>query len=238
GLGELQDPSTVPSLAGALRDVDSGVRWKAAEALGKIGEPAVGVLAEALEDADSDVRWKAAVALGISESPAAIDPLIHALADPDLFVRTRAAHSLSGFGDTAIQPVRSALASPDPLVRIGAAAALGEIGGESATHSLIQALADPDPSVRKAAVSAVTLHGEKAIAPLIASLRMKEVQDTVASVLAHLGNSAVEPLVHALESPDPNVQAGAEHALGLMANPDAIHALIAFRDAQKCRDNE
>jgi len=44
----------------------SGVRWKAAEALSKIGVPAVDALIGGLSHEDDDVRWKAAIALGRS----------------------------------------------------------------------------------------------------------------------------------------------------------------------------
>ncbi|MDD1674258.1 MAG: HEAT repeat domain-containing protein [Methanomicrobiales archaeon] len=236
-LGELRDPSTVPILEEALRDEDSGVRWKAAEALGKIGEAAVSSLAKALGDADADVRWKAAVALGLSGSTTAIEPLVHALADSDPFVRTRAAHALSRFGDAAIQPVLTAMKSTDPVLRTGAVMALGEMGGESAVDALIMAFDDPDPSVRQAAVSAVVLQEEKAIVPLIATFSVEELREAAASALAHIGKPAVQPLVQALESLDPDVRDGAHRALRLMDDPDALHALIAFQDAQKCGED-
>ena len=63
-LGDAGDPAAVGPLAALLSDPESGVRWKATEALGKLGSPAVGPLIESLESENVDVRWMAAVALG------------------------------------------------------------------------------------------------------------------------------------------------------------------------------
>ena len=42
----------------------SGVRWKSAQALSKIGDTAVGLLIPLLQHPDDDIRWQAAIALG------------------------------------------------------------------------------------------------------------------------------------------------------------------------------
>jgi len=57
-------PRPFPCFTEILRDADSHVRRGAADALGRIGSPAVPLLAEALRGADSNVRWHAADALG------------------------------------------------------------------------------------------------------------------------------------------------------------------------------
>lgn len=59
--------TAVPALIRTLKDKDAGVRWRAAEALGKIGAPAksaIPALNTALKDPDKDVRDAAAEALG------------------------------------------------------------------------------------------------------------------------------------------------------------------------------
>jgi HEAT repeat protein len=225
-LGEIRDPSAVPALATALRDEDSGVRWKAAEALGKIGEPAIGALTEALGHPDPDIRWKAAVALGITGNSAAIDPLIRALSDEDLFVQTRAAGSLSRFGDSALEPLLAVFAGGDQRTKTGTAIALGRLGSMGAVHALIAALGDSDAGVRGAAASAVVLQGERAVGPLIGILGDRALQDAAVPVLARIGRPAVEPLVAALDSADPQVRTGAARALGMMDDPPSLRALV------------
>ena len=62
---ELKARGDVEGLIGALEDSDAGVRWKAAYALGEIGdERAIEPLIEALKDSDEYVRKGAAHALG------------------------------------------------------------------------------------------------------------------------------------------------------------------------------
>jgi HEAT repeat protein len=75
------------------------VRQKAAEALGKIGEPAVEPLIGALRDENRLVRRRAAEALGEIRDARAVEPLIGALRDRDSWVRRRAAEALEKIGD-------------------------------------------------------------------------------------------------------------------------------------------
>ena len=80
--GELSDPA-LPSgdqrlnhFIGMLLDDDEMNRWKAAEALGRIGDPAaVAPLIDTLWDDDARVRLKAAWALGMIGDPDALRPL-------------------------------------------------------------------------------------------------------------------------------------------------------------------
>ena len=59
-LGDIGDSRAVEPLVAALKnDEFSGVRWIAAEALSKLGPPAVDPLIGALQHHNDDVRWKA-----------------------------------------------------------------------------------------------------------------------------------------------------------------------------------
>jgi len=62
----------------AIRHTNLGIRWRAALALGDIGEPAIKPLIRALKEDDQDVRWLAGLALG-RIGQAAIPQLIRAL---------------------------------------------------------------------------------------------------------------------------------------------------------------
>jgi len=85
----------VERLIKRLKDTDSVVRADAAEALGKIGKPAVPALIEALKDEDSNMRLWAAITLSSIGQPA-IPALIEALEDTNFFVRSNAARALGG----------------------------------------------------------------------------------------------------------------------------------------------
>jgi HEAT repeat protein len=68
------------------------VRWRAADALGKIGdEAAIPGLLKLVEDSDSDVRKSVADALGKIGSEAAIPGLLKLVEDSDYDVRSSAA---------------------------------------------------------------------------------------------------------------------------------------------------
>jgi HEAT repeat protein len=121
-----QSEKAIPELVKALNDEDSYVRWRAADALGKIGsDAAINELVKALNDEDSYVRWRAADALGKIGSDAAINELVKALNDEDSYVRWRAADALGKIGsDAAINELVKALNDEDSYVRWRAADAL------------------------------------------------------------------------------------------------------------------
>ena len=155
-LGDLGDPAALDALLAALAGPDEeGVRWRAAEGLARLGEPAVAGLAALAEDSDPDVRWKAIVALGEIGDPRAAPALRDRLADPDRFVRGRAVSALARCGVSCLPLVLDALADPDPRIRQGAAEVLGFLGDPAAVDGLLRALQDPAESVRRAAAVAL-----------------------------------------------------------------------------------
>ncbi|HQK55884.1 MAG TPA: HEAT repeat domain-containing protein [Methanolinea sp.] len=170
-LGVLREPTAVTPLMAALTgDRYSGVRWKAAEALARIGSPAVEPLIGALGNPDEDVRWKAAIALGEIGDPRAIPPLIALLEDHDRFVQSRAAFALGQFGNTALSPLLIVLQGGSPAARRGAAIALGKIGGSEVMDPLLTALSDPDEAVRASVLDSLGCLGEGVHARLLAYL--------------------------------------------------------------------
>ncbi|MGA2104713.1 HEAT repeat domain-containing protein [Methanoregula sp.] len=76
GKGDTQVSSTLEGLVEMLSDDNEGKRWKAAESLGRMGDPrAVEPLIDTLWDDDVRVRLKAAWALGMLRDPRALYPL-------------------------------------------------------------------------------------------------------------------------------------------------------------------
>jgi HEAT repeat protein len=68
--------STLEGLVELLSDDNEGTRWKAAESLGRMGDPrAIEPLIDTLWDDDVRVRLKAAWALGMIGDPKALYPL-------------------------------------------------------------------------------------------------------------------------------------------------------------------
>jgi HEAT repeat protein len=206
-LGELANPAATEALMGALSgDQYSGIRWKAAEALARIGPPAVVPLIQALGHPDEDVRWKAAVTLGEIGDPRGIAPLIGLLSDQDRFVRSRAAYALGLIGPPAIPALSDALSSGPVDARRGVIGALGKIQDPAAVSILVQTLADPSDVVREDTIAALNEEGEFATSLLLEALNDPEPlrRQGAALVLGTGGRKeALEPLNKALATADP-----------------------------------
>jgi HEAT repeat protein len=228
-LGEIGDSGAVEPLIAALKNNEySGVRWKAAEALSKIGNSAVEPLIATLQYPDDDVRWKAAIALGEIGNPDAIDPLILLLSDDDRFVRSRAAHALSMIGTPAVFPLIHALKKGDPGVRWGAALALGKIKTPLTVEPLIFALADEQERVRAEAAAALASIGNPALGPLLGFLKGAQGQTRieVMTALGELKNAdAIEPLVQLLENANDDERQAIADALDAILIP-AVEPLV------------
>lgn len=106
---------------------------RAANALGKVGSPAIPALSVALRDRNPVVRRRAAEALGAIGRPAAstAPEVTELLGDPVRHVRASAARALGMMGatdDCAIDDLAECLADPHLSVRVAAAEAVGTIG--------------------------------------------------------------------------------------------------------------
>ncbi|MFA7562444.1 MAG: HEAT repeat domain-containing protein [Methanoculleus sp.] len=216
-LGDAGDPVAVESLVPLLDDPEVGVRWKAAEALGKLGAPAVEPLTVSLRSGSVDVRWMAAVTLGDIGEPTAIPALMGALDDEDTYVRSRAALALGAIGEPAREEVVTALSSGSERIRLGAAMALGGLGGESSIPPLIEALSDPDSEVRRQARSALGDIGKSAIPPLVKALGTENEllwREAIAA-FGLIGKPAIPALAMAFRRGDSlRIRVGAIRALG------------------------
>lgn len=222
-LGDLGDERAVGALISALRDEElSGVRWKAAEALSKIGVPAVDPLIGELRNDDDDVRWKAAIALGEIGDQRAIGPLISLLGDPDRFVRSRAAYALGLIGGPAVDPLVGALQKGDGNLRWGAAIALGKIHDIRAIDPLIRALADKYENVRAESARSLAAIGKPALEPLVRFLKFSDrtIRIEVVTALGELKDTdAVQPLIQMLENADEEERKAIADALDAILIP-------------------
>ncbi len=185
----------------ALKDEDWGIREDAAMALGESRDPrGVSPLIEALRDSDRAVKTAATSALTAIGGPAVVD-LSYCLQDPDLSVQEAAASILSEIADERVlEPLESALLSQDWVVRMHAARAVGRLGHSRSVETLVLLLQDKVPAVRDEAIAA----------------------------LVSMGESAVEPLVVALEDQDWRVRLRATEALCVVKSPTAVEPLVGL----------
>jgi HEAT repeat protein len=231
-LGITRSDCVIVILRQALNHEDNSVRWRAVEALGKIGNPeAVAVLRQALNHEDSSVRRRAASALGYVRTPQAMPTLIPALNDEDSLVRWRTPEALGNI-DTpeAVAALIAALNHEDSSVRWRAASSLGKIGTPEAVAALIPALNHEDSSVRWRAAEALGKIGTpEAVAALIPALNHEDssVRWRTAEALGKIGiPEAVAALIPALNHEDSSVRWRAASSLGKIGNPEAVAVLI------------
>ena len=164
-LGRLGGKSVVEPLIQALADRDFSVRGAAAEALVRVGEPAVEPLIEQFNDCVELLENEremctrifphVAAVLGMVGDERAVGPLIRVLAVRNANARLAAAQALLCIGKPAAKPLVKALMSRSCPVRRYAAEILGRIGGEGVVGPLVQALKDNDGDVREAAAGAL-----------------------------------------------------------------------------------
>jgi HEAT repeat protein len=111
------------------------IQWRAADALGTLGEMACDPLLKLLVFPRENVRIGAIEALGDIKSPRSVEPLIQTLAkDKSNEVRWVAALALGEIGESrAIPALVRALNEEDRYVRFGSAKALEQIGWSAET---------------------------------------------------------------------------------------------------------
>ncbi len=130
------------------------VRCRAAETLGQIGDArSVEPLIKALGDRDGKIVYAAAVALGKMRDARAVEPLIEALGGRDRFGEVEEA--LIKIGEPALEYLINALANDNVWVRRNAAEILGKMGDARAVEPLIEALGDKDLWMRHRAAESL-----------------------------------------------------------------------------------
>jgi HEAT repeat protein len=216
-----------------LRDDDNYVRRKAAEALGKIGDPyALESLIKALlNDNDWRVRWGAAEAMGAIGDPSTVESLIYALEDDEWPVRWMAAKALGRIGDPrAVRPLIKALEGDWPALWT-VAEALGQLEDPHAVGPLVAVLRDSysDKYVQHTAVEALGQLGEPVQKPLIILLRDGDegARQRAIAALGQLGDVRnLAPLIAALRDEKWPVHDGARKAL-MQIGKAAVEPLLA-----------
>lgn len=223
-LGNIKDgrKEVLDVLLAALNGADGYDRLSAADALGKIGAPAVPALIVAFKSESREMREHAGKALSLAGPAAApaIPLLIDALSEDSGLVAAFAEDALEAIGAPARIALIAALSHPSAHKRSNAAGVLGRLADAADVPALTKALADPEQAVRKAAGKALA-----ATAPGSAELA-RALKDTRPEVrrAAALGlhdekarrEDHLPALLAALQSdPDADVRAEAAAALGL-----------------------
>ena len=125
-IDSMKQSGNIHGLIRLLDHRNPDIQWRAADALGTLGEPAVNPLVAILDFPKIHVRLGAIEALGDIKSKKTIDHLMRKLrSDPEDEVRWVAALALGQIGDRqAVPALTEALQDPDRYVRYGAVMAL------------------------------------------------------------------------------------------------------------------
>ncbi len=226
----IADEKKVP--AEATDDGTAEVRQKAAEALGRLGRPAVDALIACLGEDNATVRSLAVEELGVIQDVRAIDPLIARLvtapgSETNEGVNVRGAEiaALTKLGTPAIAPLAAHLQDKDLTARKNVAEALDELKYVPEDEA-----GKADFFILRQAWDQLVKLGAPAVAPLIAALAWDDdsTQEGAVEALGRLGDRrAVEPLIACLQSGSGDVPQKAATALGLLGDPRAVDPLIA-----------
>lgn len=160
----------VAALTAATRSEDAATRRMAALSLARIGTRALEGLAEAMHSDCAEVRAIATAAL-VRIGAAAVPPLILRLrAEPP--IRALAASALSQIGAPAVPALIEEAESENTAIRRAVVGALGKIGDRRAASRVRGLAADPNDGIRQAAVEALgKLQDREAVPVLSACLR-------------------------------------------------------------------
>jgi bilin biosynthesis protein len=233
---DTSDLVTLQQMVECLGDSRGLVRMEFAEALGKIGQPAIPFLVKALSHHNNEVvRRAAAKTLTLIADPVTIPPLLEAfLHDPDQVVRNSAIGALANIGSASVSPLLEILATAeaDETIKGHAAWALAFVGA-TAPETIYQAYNSDVAEVRTAVVGAIAKFAEaqpeaKALKLLLQSLSDSSV-NVRSEAAAALGNLAYTPaipqLVALLSRKEPENRKSAALALMKLGDRAALEPL-------------
>ena len=176
--------------------------------LALMGEPAVEPLIRILNGDDDRLRGEAAATLGEIGLPAAVGPLVDALADDA--VAPAAADALIAIGRPAVTPVLTLLERATGAVRESAVEVLGRLGAHEAVPALVELVRSGGDRLHRKAVDALIGIGAPAAGPLIPLLGEDGDGHTGAvTALTGIGDAALRPLVEALGDLNARTRMGA-----------------------------
>jgi HEAT repeat protein len=187
-------------------------KWRdrafAAELLGRVGSakavPALLETVQATQTEDADVREIALRALARIADPAAVEPLVTALARAEAWLAPRIADILARHGDSVVDPLLQLLTSSgNHPARAWAANVLGEVRASGAFPTLVRSLDDSDDEVRAKSATALGRLGDRRAIPALLDHLLTDpapfVRVRIASTLGQLGGpEVVDRLVRAL----------------------------------------
>ncbi len=199
---DASDTETIQQMIEGLGDTRGMMRLGFAEALGKVGQPAVPFLVSALQYHPNVVVQRAAAkTLNLIGDPSTVPVLIDSfITDEDQVVRNSCIGALAGIGEASVPPLLKILANreSDETIKGHAAWALSFIGAKG-KEQLYQAVTSEIPEVRSAVVAAIAkiveeYPEERAFQSIINALQDSS-QNVRSEAAAVLGNLKYQPAI-------------------------------------------
>jgi HEAT repeat protein len=226
GLKLRKEPEVQAALVECLKDVDPGVRARAAQALD----------AGNWRPSDPSEEIWFAVAQGqlsraAKHGPQAIEALELVIGGGPFNLQVAAVRALGMISDERVfKSLVAMLGSEDHAVTVAAVEALTNFGGLKALDVLRGMLKHSDNRVRAAAAESMAELGAQLCVPELVSLLKDEAWDVRSAAANSLGKlkatAAFEPLVALLQDPDNDVRETTVRALGRLADARAIGPLV------------
>ncbi len=230
-LGAIDDPRAVETLLHILKN-----RVPMAVSLLQHMPAATGLAEEAalialMVTGEEPVIKEVQKTLEDNRRPSAVEPLIRALRDDEIFVQLMAAHLLLDSEDPrTAEPLAELRGDPSPLARLAAVKALEKWKPSGAAEKLGALAGDPSPGVRRQAVKALSDFGQAAEGPLAAAIRDDDsgVRRLAAKPLVELKAArGLESLLPLAREEEKTIRELAVQALKNHREPAATEALIA-----------
>lgn len=227
--------SRLELLSQSLQDPDPLVRATAISSFGNDTPECAPLLIQALHDEDSGVRFRAAAALGERKEMSAVPFLIALLGDPSAGVRRAACDALGCLKDKAtVEPLIRKLQDEASGVRGAAVEALGALRDRRAVEPLIRALEGDDDDIRLSVIIALGyLRDPRAVEPLCQRLALETggKKIFIANALGAIRDkSAIPALSRLLVDEDGLTTSHAVEALGKIREPESVAILRNYLD--------
>ncbi len=228
GLGELRDAGAVEALIKVLARRERSLVAAATEALARIGPEAVPHLMEAFKDRYLRRRIGAQIWRILAEmGPRAIDPLLHALADDNYYVRLTALTILGRIGDKRVtEPILRVFLS-DPRLQ---ETVVGTIGRLEERGVLVLPTGDREVVLPVEVIQAFAHDDRTAVlAALGAAMENPSVKVrrfSLKILYALLGDATFEHLLRYLADDDPDVKRLVIRLLSKLRDKRVIDPLV------------
>ncbi len=227
----------------------------------------------ALDSPDAELRWRAARALGLIGNAKAADGLRKHAADENAMVRAQSVYALGRMrveDEASLKAVVARLTDPEAIVRRASVSALLALKADRSKLMplVVKALEDGDPAVVMPALHSLAEAGADVVPALAEALDHKEARYWACLILAELGpkakeavpalqkvvaderpevrlqalvalgeigpdaRPAVPTVIKSLDDPEISVRYAAAFALGRIGDPSAAAALAKAAEAE------